>query len=83
MHAVFYGMKYQDQSGGLLGSLYDDLTGLPVTFEDMCAELASGQQIVIRPATVADTHKMEAMLAIVKAQQSATLTEWATKAAQA
>lgn len=82
MQAVFYGLKYTNESGGALGTLYDDLTGLPLTFDDLCAELATGQQVVIRPATIADTHKMEAALAIVKAQQAAAITEWVARTDQ-
>lgn len=76
MHVVFYGEKYQNESGGALGMYYDELTMLPVSFDDIGRELATGGEVFIRPATVADLAPIEAQLAIVKAQKAAASTEF-------
>ena len=77
MNIVFYGEKYHEESGGAFGMYYDELTGAPVTFHDIGMALATADKVHIRPATVADTYKMDAALAIYKAQQAAATTEQA------
>ena len=80
MNIVFYGDRYYNESGGALAMYYDELTGEPVSFNDIGVALVAGEEVHIRPATVADTHQIEAALAICKAQQSASLSalvqEW-------
>ena len=75
MHLIFYGTKYRDESDGVLGVYYDELTGNPVDFYDIGKELATGMDVHIRPATEADLPAIETQLAVVKAQQSAKATE--------
>jgi hypothetical protein len=73
MHVVFFGEKYQTESGGALGMYYDELTMLPVDFHDIGKELATGGEVHIRPATVADLPAIETQLAIVKASRTAAM----------
>jgi hypothetical protein len=75
MHLVFYGTKYRDESDGVLGVYYDELTGNPVDFYDIGKELATGMDVHIRPATEVDLPPIEAKLAVLKAQQAARASE--------
>lgn len=82
MNIVFYGDRYYNESGGALAMYYDELTGEPVSFHDIGVALVTGEEVHIRPATVADTYQIETALAICKAQQAASFTVQVAKAVQ-